>query len=323
MYSVRDFGGMITDDLRRTAYLAAIRKYAPGSRVLDLGCGTGFFTLAALEMGAAHVTAIDLADGVRLLPRVIVENEYQDRCEVFHGDIADLNSEPFDLIISDLRGSLPLFRNQFAVISDVRQRLLKNDGVFLPTRDKIVCGLAEVNNWWEKTTAPYRLDEHNWGAYIQYELSQATRLDKLCEDSLISTTHVWDEIEYADFDGLSKKYRGKDFKLSATRSGRCHGLAVWFETELTDGIGYSTGPSSHLPTYGRQFFPFSKVASIRAGQTARVSLHANHIQDNWVWEWALKIESHSATHSTLDSLPLGASVEKNNVLERNKCQKIL
>ena len=76
MYSVRDFGGMITDDVRRTAYLAAIRKFAPGARVLDLGCGTGFFTLAALELGAEHVTAIDLADGVRLLPQVIAQNGY-------------------------------------------------------------------------------------------------------------------------------------------------------------------------------------------------------------------------------------------------------
>ena len=323
MYSVRDFGGMITDDVRRTAYLAAIRKFAPGARVLDLGCGTGFFTLAALELGAEHVTAIDLADGVRLLPQVIAQNGYQDRCDVYHGDVAHLKAEPYDLIISDLRGRLPLFRNQFAVISDVRQRLLKSGGVFLPARDKIVCGLVEVNNWWNKTTEPYRQDDHNWDAYIQYELSQATRLNDLCEDNLISNTHVWDEIEYSDLAGLSKKYRGNDFKLSATKSGSCHGLVVWFETQLTDDIGYSTGPSSHLPTYGRQLFPFAHVAGIQSGQSVGISLHANFVQDDWMWEWALETESQSVTHSTLDRLPLGDSVEKSNVLECVKCQKIL
>jgi len=59
-YSVHNFGTMLFDHVRREAYLEVIRRLAPGSRVLDLGAGTGFFSIAALNAGADHVVAGDL-----------------------------------------------------------------------------------------------------------------------------------------------------------------------------------------------------------------------------------------------------------------------
>lgn len=43
-----------------TADMAALLDINPGEQVLELGCGCGFLSIAALKLGAGHVTATDL-----------------------------------------------------------------------------------------------------------------------------------------------------------------------------------------------------------------------------------------------------------------------
>ena len=66
-----------------------------GMKLLDAGCGTGWFSRAACERGA-HVTALDI--GPRLLGRV------REKCdaETVVGDVLDLefDSDSFDVVIS-------------------------------------------------------------------------------------------------------------------------------------------------------------------------------------------------------------------------------
>ena len=59
-YSVNEYGNMIKDKWRMDAYIKAIKKtIKPNSVVLDLGAGTGFFSLLACELGAKKVYSIE------------------------------------------------------------------------------------------------------------------------------------------------------------------------------------------------------------------------------------------------------------------------
>ena len=56
MYTVDSFGRMIADPARSTAYAEALRRCVrPGDVVVDLGAGTGAFSLLACRLGAGRV----------------------------------------------------------------------------------------------------------------------------------------------------------------------------------------------------------------------------------------------------------------------------
>ena len=58
-YSIRDYGTMMADEVRTNAYAEALRRAVrPGDVVLDLGAGTGIFSLLACRFGARRVHAV-------------------------------------------------------------------------------------------------------------------------------------------------------------------------------------------------------------------------------------------------------------------------
>ena len=70
MYSLTDFGRMIEDSVRMQAHAEALRRVVhEGSVVVDIGCGTGIFSLIACQCGARRVYAIDPSEFVHLAAR--------------------------------------------------------------------------------------------------------------------------------------------------------------------------------------------------------------------------------------------------------------
>src|SRR5690348_9927330 len=125
---------MIRDRVRMDAYAEAIRRaVAPGSVVLDIGTGTGFMAILAERAGARRVIAVDPSPLVSLAREAALVNGVGDVVEV-HQEVStalDLD-EPVDVIVSDLRGRLPLLTTHLTSIIDARDRLLRNGGVLIP-----------------------------------------------------------------------------------------------------------------------------------------------------------------------------------------------
>lgn len=294
---------MVVDHVRRDAYLSILdRVITPESRVLDLGCGTGFFTLAALERGARHVVGVELLDPVRLLPKVVADNGYADRCEIYQGDVRELDLDTFDVVISDMRGSVPLYYDHLDVLTHVHENLLNPDALLLPLSDTLRAALVTLPSWYDDRCAPWELDGHDWSHYRSLVLSTPTKLQKVESEAVISEPVSWGQLDYHDRESLAQRHIGGDFASAATSTGVAHGIALWFDATIAPGVSYSTAPSDFAPTYGRMVHPFAEPLDIIEGEDVTISVMAHRTKTAWSWEWGARAPSGRRQHNTLDSL---------------------
>ncbi|HJQ98543.1 MAG TPA: 50S ribosomal protein L11 methyltransferase, partial [Candidatus Polarisedimenticolaceae bacterium] len=78
---------------------------APGSRWLDLGCGTGILAIVAVRLGAGQVVGLDLdPQAAQVADEVVRANGLADRIEIGAGSIERAQG-PFDGIVANIQAS--------------------------------------------------------------------------------------------------------------------------------------------------------------------------------------------------------------------------
>jgi hypothetical protein len=64
---------------------------------------------------------------------------------------------------------------------------------------------------------------------------------------------------------------------------------LWFDTELYEDIGFSSGPESQVTLYGQVFLPWLEPVVIEEGQEILIKLDANLVGKDYVWRWETEI----------------------------------
>jgi type I protein arginine methyltransferase len=290
LYSLSGYGNMLADQVRTRAYADALRKVVrPGSVVVEIGTGPGAFAVFACKLGARRVYAIEPDPIIQVAREVAVANGFADRIE-FIEDLSTNVTLPVqaDVIVSDLRGVLPLFQYHLPSIVDARRRFLAPGGKLIPQSDTIWAAIVEaperysrVVDGWEKNGLDLNLDPARRLAMNDFSKCNF-RSEQLLAPPQIWTTLDYHTIEQNDFQGR--------LQFSVQRSGIGHGIAVWFETCLTDGIGFSNAPSCPEAIYGVQYMPWSEPVPLAQGQSVTLDLRASLVRDDYIWRWAAQIE---------------------------------
>ena len=313
MYSVHFYGQMIADAPRMNAYAAALRKAVkPDSVVMDLGCGPGVFALLACKLGARRVYAVEPENIVGLAREAASANGFSDRIEFFEKLSTEITlPEPATIIISDLRGVLPWFEQHLPSIIDARERLLARGGVLIPQRDILWAAVIEAPEQYEELVCP-------WKNQFDLDLSAATRLvtntwrkSRIKQEQLLTDPVRWTTLDYYDVKTPDMR---AEISWQAARNGTAHGLAVWFDSELAEGVQFSNHPAAPELIYGIGFFPFLRPVEVIEGERITTRLAADLVHDGYVWRWDTEISGKASfKQSTFFGVPLSANQLRKSV----------
>jgi len=283
MYSLQFYGQMLADAPRMDAYTAALRRAVkPDSVVLDLGCGPGVFALLACKFGARRVYAVEPDNVIGVAREAAVANGCADRIEFFESLSTEITlPEPATVIISDLRGVLPWFEQHIPSIIDARERLLATGGVLIPRRDVLWATVVEAPEQYEDLVGPWKRFDLDLSA-AERLITNTWRKSYLKPEQLLADPVCWTTIDYNEIKNADVH---AEISWRAARNGTAHAVAVWFDSELTDGINFSNHPAAPKMIYGVGLFPFSQPIAITKGERIKVRLAADLVQDGYVWRW--------------------------------------
>lgn len=292
-YSLTSHAGMLTDEPRMAAYTEALRRAVrPGSTVIDLGAGPGVFALLACRFGAGQVHAVEPDDSILLLSELAAANGFAHRISIHRVlSTAVLLPEPADVIVSDLRGVLPLFEQHIPSIIDARRRLLADGGVLIPRADTMWAALVNTPETFRKLREPWT---ENWlgldlSAGRRYVTNSWRRVE-LHREQMVTPPQQWVRLDYAAVDGPDA---AGTLEWVMERTGTAHGVAVWFDADLAEGIGFSNAPGEPKTIYGQAFFPWPEPVELAPGDRVSVELRAVLTGGDSTWRWRSRI-THGA-----------------------------
>ncbi len=285
MYSILGYGSMIADKGRMDAYVKGLRQAVkPDSVVVDIGTGTGIFALLACQFGAKKVYAIEPSDAIQVAREIAKSNGYADRIEFIQKLSTQVNlPELADVIISDIRGMLPLFQQHIPAIADARTRLLAEGGILIPQRDILWATVVEAPHLYSRIVSAW--DDNAYG----FDMTAARQIVTntwgkgwIAPAQILTVPQSWAILDYTTIESPDVS---AELTWTVERSGIAHGISIWFDAILAEGAGFSTAPGMPELVYGNGFLPWLKPVHLNKGDRISVTLQANLVGDDYIWRW--------------------------------------
>ena len=290
MYSISSYVAMAINDVRVDAYARALQRVVhPESFVVEIGTGRGAFAVMARQLGARRVVAIESGDAIAVARRVARENGAAD-IEFIQAHSQDVTlSERADVIVSDLRGMLPLYADRLRSIIDARERFLAPAGRLIPVADTLYAAVVQLSYADRRRFPPH--------APVRAVVVDPARFVtgtwdsmRFRPDQVVSRSEPWATIDYRT---IAQTDICGHASLEMLRDAPGDGLAIWFDANLLDGIGFSNSPRGPELVYSTAFFPWPDRVMLRRGDKVKIRIDARQVAGDYVWQW----------QTTFDALP--------------------
>jgi type I protein arginine methyltransferase len=310
-YRIASYGDMVAAGPRVDAYAAALRAaLRPACTVLEIGAGTGFFSLLACRLGAARVHAIEPNPALEVARASAAANGFADRI-TFHSCLStSLNLKaPADIVISDLRGILPLLQHHIGAIADARRRLLAQGGALIPARDHLFAALVHDPKLHLGHTEPWLANDFGLDltAGHPFVVNSWCKANAEAEQLLVEPQR-WATLDYHTIEDPNV---AGSVAWTVERPGTAHGLLLWFDAELAPGIGFSNAPGQPKLIYGQGFFPLEAAVELAPGDRVAVNIRADLVDGEYIWSWRTRVDAADGGHpkaefrqSTFKSQPM-------------------
>jgi protein arginine N-methyltransferase 1 len=172
---------------------------------------------------------------------------------------------------------------------DARERLLASGGTMIPASETIFVSAVEaprlhadlVSPWGEGTLG---LDMRKGRRHVTSDIYRA----EFRPDDLLTDPGTWVTLDYSRIDSPDVSAR---LSLRARRAGIAHGLGLWFESVLADGVAMSNAPGEPPLVFGNGFYPWPEEVGVGAGDTIDIEISATLLHDRYLWRWNSRVAS--------------------------------
>ncbi len=289
MYDLRSYGRMITDEVRTKSHYEALKRaIKPGDVVVDIGAGTGVFSLFACRLGAKRVYAIEPNGWIRLAKPMAEKNGFADRIIwIKQKSVAVTLPEQADVIIGDLRGTHPLTYPNISSLNEAHHHWLKPGGIMIPQRDSIFVTLVASADYYEKNIVqPWQQNDYDLDLTDAFQFAPNTfvQMTKFEGDAHWFAPRLWAEIDYAS--GKPPQTQAA-LEWIASEQGRVHFALFWFESHLFEDIHFTTAPweKERATVYGYSLLPLQAPLDFLPGDKITFDLRADLLEDDYTYTW--------------------------------------
>ena len=267
---------LLADRVRNEAFHEALKRViVPGqTKVVDIGCGTGFLGFMAAKLGAKRVVLIETAEIATLAKKLAKANGLRN-IEVVPAHSTELEPpERFDVAVSETLGNYAFEENIIETLGDARDRYLEPGGVLIPGKvTQMVCPVVSAKLHADLTT----WDKVGFG--LTFDAAKDMGLNNIYVRWLVAAdlldageaAQVWDKVDLAKATKTTRIGNATwDFKAPATISG----LAIWWTAELVDGLSLGTGPFDPRTHWEQLYLPAAEPFEVRRGETLAARLRS-------------------------------------------------
>jgi type I protein arginine methyltransferase len=298
VYSLSGYAQMVTDKLRTEAYAQALEnEIKTGDVVAEIGTGTGIFALLACRFGARRVYAFESSAVIELAREIAAANGFADRIEFIPKlSIESTLPERANVIVSDVHGVLPFFDRGLVSLIDARQRFLAPGGRMIPRSDTFWIAGVNSPELYQSHLRPWNEKPHgfNMSAAIPRRINSMDQCCLSAEQLFLEprclTTIDYQTLERPDLDATTS--------WTVDQGSQGHGIVLWFDSTLSDGIKLSNRPGAPRLIYRQQFCPWPAPLDVRPGDTVTVKVSARLVGNEYVWRWDTQLASKNSAQAT-------------------------
>jgi type II protein arginine methyltransferase len=276
---------IVRDAVRNAAYDAALRRAVkPGSRVLEIGTGTGLLAMMAARAGAAQVVTCEMNPLIAETARkIIAQNGYAGRVRVVakHSDTLDIEADlggRADILVSEIVSNNLLGEDVLPAHENAMRKLLKPDARVIPTRGHVRVALAEDI----RHEASYLSETDGFDLSAMNVLLGRTRNIRVGHDRLKLRSAAADvfEFDFASPKFCSPSQRSVDL---ISNGGRVNGIAQWIRLDMDVDGRYENRPGEGATScWGVVFHALPRPMESSKGQRIRVGgSHDRHSVTLW------------------------------------------
>ena len=234
-------------------------------------------------------------------------------------------SDRANVVISDMSGVLPFFNQNIPAIIDARDRLLAPDGSLIAQCDHLRAAVVEAPTLFDKLTKPWSKNLFGSGLNLSSGWRLVANTWHPLGDKEVKFLASPLDLAVLDYRSIAGIELDCVVNWSVDSSGMGHGVAVWFDRTVAEGMKLSNEPGAPdainvSDVYGRAFFPWLEPVRLNVGDTISFRIQADLVGDEYVWRWETRIRSGQEIkanfhQSSLNGHPLSCSSLKRREAE--------